>query len=569
MIIIQDAIPGMSSEGALTLSPLLFGQAHALFRPGDEAQRIPVRDGSGHILFCLAQERMTVSFVKDWAWDMPESGEIDLRDLLQTADALDFRLVDHYSAYCFDRFDEYSFAAARLLMARYPERPMRFADPRAALFLPPECVQDETSFRRTCELPGTLRVTAEPRYDLPEGAFNIWLVMTSLCWLCSPQRLGPLNPDRRIFLLDMAPPCAGLGDLVCTVQAYQQALPPGWTLVPYLHNTQHSDDETTNLWPRYFAPVSDVSLEEAQRSACVVVSRHSLTPPLKNPYANALFSKPFPLALNETLARRFREALPAPLSENRRVLGIVARGTDLANVWRRTIDPVQVTRYARALFEAGAFECVYLASEDQDLFGAFAKEFSSQMFFTPQKRVSYAPGRCTGIDVSKHPAIEAGQREAFGERYLFILYCLSHCAYITATMSCGATSVAPRLALSRGRSVRSGCDLTGNDAWLKALVAALAQEDMPVLLYGTGKNAEGLLNLICALQHRAVCFDRRAETAPMRLMHLEVQPASAIARFARTGAKVFITPLRGQEAIEGFLAAQGFDRSGIIRCPAL
>ena len=93
MIIIQDAIPGMSSEGALTLSPLLFEQAHALFRPGAEAQRIPVRDGSGRILFCLAQERMTVSFVKDWAWDMPESGEIDLRDLLQTADALDFRFL--------------------------------------------------------------------------------------------------------------------------------------------------------------------------------------------------------------------------------------------------------------------------------------------------------------------------------------------------------------------------------------------------------------------------------------------------------------------------------------------
>ena len=429
----------------------------------------PVISSDGRTVFYLhvtKRNMLCESSNTHLAFPAPDfySGE----NLIKELDQLDLTLLSAFDGYVFDGLEEYTFALTELILSLWPERPVWFRDPRAAMFWEDEKVRilpknDDSELPQDRNL---MNVLTRRTFHLCPGRraekrhfFDSIQVMASLCWARKTRKLGEKNPEKTIFLIDVSAPSAGIGDLVKIVQAYAGvARERGWTPVAWLHNTQYSDDPGTDLWREWFAPLSDVTLEDALHSARVILGKENgtsvaggTTDSAWNPYLEYYLKGPT-LRLSDELSRRYENSFDVRPDENS--LGVVIRGSDLLayiHSGKRLVLDELIERVTMIRTE-GHFSKVFLATEEEESLAAFQSAMGEDLLFVEQKRIrGYKMGDPL---IWKRLRPPRGERMAWGEKYLYILWCLSHCESLVYNVYCGAVEMALRLKEGRGEQYR-------------------------------------------------------------------------------------------------------------------
>lgn len=289
--------------------------------------------------------------------------------------------------------------------------------------------------------------------------FDSIQVMGSLCWARDIRKLGEKNPEKTIFIIDTFSQAAGMGDLIKIVQAYAGAARErGWTPVARLHNTQYSDEPEKDLWSRWFAPLSEVPLEDALHSARVILgaeNRTSITGTtldyVWNPYLEYYLRRQS-LRLSDELSRRFERSTDAKPDES--TLGVVIRGSDLLTNWdlMNKLDLTGLLARVLSIRSNEDFRKVFLATEEEETLSVFRAALGEDLLFVDQKRVhGYKKGDPL---IYLHLQPPVGKRTDWGEKYLYILWCLSRCNSLVYNMDCGTVEISLRLKKGQGERYR-------------------------------------------------------------------------------------------------------------------
>ena len=101
----------------------------------------------------------------------------------------------------------------------------------------------------------------------------------------------------------------------------------------------------------------------------------------------------------------------------------------------------------------GHFNKVFLATEEEETLAAFQAALGADLLYVDQKRIRGYQKRDPQIRERLQPPL--GERMALGEKYLYIIWCLSRCGALINNVYCGSFEIARRLREGRGKRYRS------------------------------------------------------------------------------------------------------------------
>lgn len=380
---------------------------------------------------------------------------------------LDFTLFDAADSVIFLQLEEYTYAIAKLLLKCFPQKQLVCCDEKMSRFLPE--VKYFESLEECLALKKRVIISSE-KYNyscgIPDCITNVYNsinVMYSLLWTQKRESFGERYPNSTIFLIDFSTENAGLVDIMkFTATFVLIARQRGWIPVVCLNRqpNQYLNSTTENMWEYFFEPVSDITVQEVFQ--CKHVIRCSENGIRLNEFRINLFYRALEKLLFVYHGRQWRqlirlntvckEAVAAAIPEeikasNCRVLGVVARGTDLSNeasaFQHRNRAPVaSVDTMLRACrWKQKLWNCdyIFLATEDERYFRCFQEEFGDTLLFVNQKRVSHDYTK-SYLPVAALLNIRDGKK--FGMTYLSVLYSLSKCDVLLYSAKVGAVTAA-------------------------------------------------------------------------------------------------------------------------------
>ena len=259
--------------------------------------------------------------------------------------------------------------------------------------------------------------------------------------------LGKENPDKIFFVIRRANCKAGLFSFVMTNMAMvKYALDRGYIPVVDMQtekNTYLDEDQVgkRNVWEFYFEQPCGCSLNDIAKSRKVILGcgligdnmdfpGDSIT---RNPDEYRKWRKLFDqyFIVKEDIIEE-AESLKKELFQGQRVLGVLCRGTDYVNT-RPKDHPIQpsadqMIEKVRAVMREQKCACIYLATEDADIYERFQKEFGELVKTLRSNRYSN-----TGKENINDIAVrEGGNRYQMGRQYLISILLLAGCSCLVA-----------------------------------------------------------------------------------------------------------------------------------------
>ena len=136
------------------------------------------------------------------------------------------------------------------------------------------------------------------------------------------------------------------------------------------------------------------------------------------------------------------------------MLGVVIRGSDLLTNWdlMNKLDLTGLLARVLSIRSNEDFRKVFLATEEEETLSVFRAALGEDLLFVDQKRVhGYKKGDPL---IYLHLQPPVGKRTDWGEKYLYILWCLSRCNSLVYNMDCGAVEISLRLKKGQGERYR-------------------------------------------------------------------------------------------------------------------
>lgn len=374
---------------------------------------------------------------------------------IEERENLDYSLLENIDVFVFERVEEYTKALADLILCRFPDKKVTFLDENATLFWHKSRVFYVADERLVVEdNQGTkMYIYSDVGEDKESGSvgeysliYNSLQVMQSLCWCRKRVSLGEKNADKTILLIEFSGKNAGMGDIVISVQQYiRLARQRGWYPVVYLtEENQYISCEGDNMWDYFFEQPSGISVEEALQSKCVIrgsENNFGVLPWVANPLCNMNEALKEKVYFNEKMLKLFLRTMPEQLMHPYKVLGVIARGSDLAKCTHLKINIKKMIEEVKNTFKKG-YEYIFLATEDKEYQELFYEEFGERLLFIPQKRISHDYEKEEYKYVADLLKIEKEERADWGSKYLLITYCLSKCDALLYSIPCGALRLA-------------------------------------------------------------------------------------------------------------------------------
>lgn len=221
------------------------------------------------------------------------------------------------------------------------------------------------------------------------------------------------------------------------------------------------------MWEYYFKQFYQYSLEDVYSSRNVILASESkfVFGPLYNTYLKEIESNIYSQAgkvnnwfadkinWKEEIVQYCNCQMPKEFNENKRILGVIARGTDYnkeAVKYRYGIDKIHnididsLVNLVKQELDKNNYDYIYLATEDLENYMRFKEEFGEMLIVTQQKRVKFDKD----LESSKKYVWELINKDnecEFGKRYLSIIWCLSKCNCLVSSAFCGAELAAKSL----------------------------------------------------------------------------------------------------------------------------
>lgn len=196
-----------------------------------------------------------------------------------------------------------------------------------------------------------------------------------------------------------------------------------------------------NAWENYFENFTKTPLKEVYSSANVIIASQDMNSITYDKFGNGerinIYNKYFKLSKNlNTVAEKEIERLGL---SNRRVLGVLCRGTDYLTAYKHAIplDAHEMAEVAiRHMFE---YRCdyVFLSTEDQGILDYFISVFGDKCLYTNQQRFSNIGNEKIGHIMRDVKDKRENDEYLRGEEYFITIHCLSKCHNLTATHCAG------------------------------------------------------------------------------------------------------------------------------------
>jgi len=277
-----------------------------------------------------------------------------------------------------------------------------------------------------------------------------------------PIELGPLNPDRTIYVINDLRRGVGLAGWVERVVGYMIfAKRNGWTPVVMMPDDEQRDDRG---WYEYFESVSDVSPEDAMKSKRVVfaTTRHVTYARYNSKSIARRHDILESVRMNGETAAFVQNALKEHFEQTRLPrIGIYFRGTDYrkAEGWCASGHPSVPTfeQFFRAVDQhllqwAGDGNCgcrMFIVTEEEEALDAILQRYPEAHYVKKPRFANFKFGEC----ISRQTP--AGLDEIENNRlYLADLYALASCDYLIGPLSGGM-----QLALNLNGNAYKGVDI--------------------------------------------------------------------------------------------------------------
>ena len=221
--------------------------------------------------------------------------------------------------------------------------------------------------------------------------------VTYLRWHTKKVSYGSENADLTFYVIRRHDMHAGLFSFVTSnLGAIQEAVDRGYTPVIDMMNAQSSmllENEVgkRNAWEDYFEQPCGYSMQDVYRSKNVILG--TIAPPAFYPDF-AMIENPDQMIQWQKCARKYLRPLAVhqqTITEyyncnfsGRRVLGVLCRGTDYLTM-RPHAHPVQpeirdVMDKCTQVMEEMHCDCIYMATEDQNIWDQFRNRFGNLLF---------------------------------------------------------------------------------------------------------------------------------------------------------------------------------------------
>lgn len=258
---------------------------------------------------------------------------------------------------------------------------------------------------------------------------------------------GAENPEHTFFVARRANCKVGLFSLVMTnMGLVKYALDRGYIPVIDMQsgkNTYLEEEQVgkINAWELYFQQPCGYELADIAESRNVILSSGLIGEELEFPDDSIVRDKRKYLEWRKLFDRYFivkedikkeAEEIRKELLHGERTLGVLCRGTDYVNT-RPKGHPVQPTigqmvSKVREVMKEQQCTCIYLTTEDADIFAQFRKEFGPLVKSLDIKRYSDT-GTANINDIA---AREKESRYMMGKKYLLSILILSECDCLVA-----------------------------------------------------------------------------------------------------------------------------------------
>ncbi len=396
-------------------------------------------------------------------------------------DRMDFDILERAEVFLFDILEEYTYAVAKILQAYFPDKYVFFKDPKALWFFEQsdhfkviEGDSDLFNHYHFILQKSIMTIKSDvlqfaPQTRDPMNYINKKYVSTELMvglyWMADEMRFGEKNPEKTFFLIRSPLGMMGLSDLIRWTlyrAAVAEAHKKGKIIPVVDHsvpgdNNQFNGGDGTNAWTLFFEQLTDIPLEEVYQSKNVIRGEEQLF--MANPYIKeeslfadyaVLFRKY--LRFNKTSQRYSDEMYEKVIPKSaKRVLGVIGRGTDynqsfITTVLNQPSGPAAFLNRVREVAEAGDYDCIFLATEDENVFRTFMdSDLAEKTVYVEQERVDYNDKEYNDRFLKDIYDDQDKDRYAVNLRYLSIIYILSRCTSLIASTDCGAYLIATGL----------------------------------------------------------------------------------------------------------------------------
>lgn len=275
---------------------------------------------------------------------------------------------------------------------------------------------------------------------------------------------GMDNPQKTFYVIGQDDTLGGLWWLINkAVMHIAYAVEKGYIPVIDLQNfrTQYTLDDTfckENVWELFLEQPQGYSLSDIENSKNIILSKKESSPSVRylmghsefydNPERQRYFRNIFNayIRFNKRTLERLNIEKEKCFKEHKRVVGVLCRGTDyvLKKPKNHPIQPLPENVILDVKQVMKEYNCgaVFLATEDEDIFNLFKKEFGENLLFVEQKRISKSNmqrGEFLAEGKSRLNSFTTPFEE--GVSYLSATYILSNCTCFISGRTGGAKGV--------------------------------------------------------------------------------------------------------------------------------
>jgi len=271
---------------------------------------------------------------------------------------------------------------------------------------------------------------------------------------------GSENPDKTFYITEVMDQRGGLfWMMLLNLNRIAYALEKGWIPVVDWQNQpnqylESADLHKENAWEYYFEQPCNYNLVSIKHSKNIVIGNGSL--PIDRlildyhletndeyfPYIKNIFKQY--VRFNDSTRKYIENEYKTVFNGKNKVLGVLCRGTDyelLKPKWHPVQPkPENVIKKAKEVMAAKQLDYVYLATEDQDIYELFQKEFGENLLTNKQDRFTkHEFKKNQYLYQIKHDKEES--KYLRGLEYLSSMYLLSKCHSFIGGRTRGATGV--------------------------------------------------------------------------------------------------------------------------------
>lgn len=504
-------------------------------------------------------------------------------NVLEEQSALDYSLIQDIDTFVFETVEEYSVALTNLILRRFPNKRIFFLDEvslsiwenQRVQYVTDESILAEKMQDKCMFIYSEIGNKQQTHVGKCALIYSSLLVMQSLCWARKRVSLGEKNPDKTILLIEFSGKNAGMGDIVISAQQYiRLAFQRGWyPVVNLTEDNQYISHIGDNMWDYYFMQPTEISIEEALGSKNVIrgsQNNFGVLPWHANPLCNMNDALKEQVYLNKNTLASFKANMPKEFLLSKKILAVIARGTDLAKCTHLQIDIQRVIDEVKESFACG-YNYIFLATEDEEYLRIFQENFGDKVLFIDQKRITHDYEADEYKYVAELLDVKEDDRKEWGSKYLLITYCLSRCNALLYSIPCGALRLANIWKENSFDFIRCTFSAVSalEDKKEQNLIHiyecdSFLQHSPFTIIYGIGDVAQMIYPIVDKYRNKVIACDKRALYENYDFHGIMVIPPTELLKKS-DNAKILIASPRCGKEIQAELIGMGIDREKIVQ----